>query len=102
MKALPIKYDCPCCGYGGLDQPAYAGFTRLPVPASATPPYGACLGEGSYDVCACCGFEFGFDDEPGPGAEPSTFETYRAQWIADGCRWFDERARPADWTPPTV
>jgi hypothetical protein len=98
--ALPVRYDCPCCGYGGLDQPAYGGFSRLPVPEDAAPPYSRRLGDPSYDVCPCCGFEFGNDDEPGTGAETASFESYRADWIAGGCRWFDERARPANWTPP--
>ena len=70
------------------------------MPTDATPPYGLSLGEASYDVCPCCGFEFGFDDEPGGGTEPSTFASYRAEWIAGGYRWFDERVRPSDWTPP--
>jgi hypothetical protein len=52
----------------------------------------------SYDVCACCGFEFGFDDNPGT-AEPQSFEAYRLGWRDDGCRWFDATKRPEGWSP---
>jgi hypothetical protein len=47
-------------------------------------------------VCACCGFEFGNDDNPGT-APPMTFEQYRREWMASGCQWFDAARQPAGW-----
>jgi hypothetical protein len=65
---------------------------RTPVP----PPYCRWYGMPTYDVCPCCGFEFGFDDEPGTAPSVS-FEEYLQQWIAEGGRWFDESRRPSGW-----
>jgi hypothetical protein len=58
-----------------------------------SPPYEDLLGRASYEVCSQCGFEFGFDDNPGTG-KPMSFEQYRAEWEADGSPWFDKR-RPS-------
>ena len=60
------------------------------------PPYGVRYGLPSYEVCACCGFEFGNDDDPGTAA-PATFDQYRNEWIEGGCEWFDPSKKPADW-----
>jgi hypothetical protein len=48
------------------------------------------LGQASYEVCPCCGFEFGNDDNPGM-AEPVSFDEYRAEWEAAGRQRFDAR-----------
>jgi len=53
-------------------------------PPELTPPYEDLLGRASYDVCPNCGFEFGFDDNPGGDAEASSFEEYLAEWAAEG------------------
>ena len=37
---------CPVCGFVGL----------------AVSPYNE-AGGGSFEICPCCGFEFGFDDD---------------------------------------
>lgn len=51
----------------------------------------------SYEVCSCCGFEFGNDDDPGT-ASPVTFEQYLAEWISDGTHWLDATKRPTNWS----
>ena len=56
-----------------------------------TPAYDDVLGRPSYEVCPCCGFEFGNDDNPGTAA-PVSFEQYRLQWEAEGRRRFDDSA----------
>ena len=38
---------CPVCGYDGLDEPPFNE-----------------RGAGSYDICPCCGFQFGLDGFP--------------------------------------
>jgi hypothetical protein len=90
-------HACPACGYAGLDGPSYAALSRLPVPDILEPPYSQHFGTPSYEVCACCGFEFGNDDEPGT-APPVTFRRYREEWIADGSPWFDPSRRPDGWS----
>ena len=49
-------------------------------------------GSGSFDICSCCGCEAGYED-----ATPAGAKSHREQWLADGMRWFDRRARPDDW-----
>ena len=41
------KNTCPVCGYDGLYEPPYNE-----------------KGSGSYEICPCCGFQFGYDDFP--------------------------------------
>ena len=89
-------YPCPCCGYQQLDAPAYERFVEFPLPSGISPPYKVALGKPSYDVCDCCGYEFGNDDDPGTG-KPSSFENYLKEWIDDGAVWFDSSKKPANW-----
>ena len=98
FKAVPCSFVCPCCGYPALTVPAYTTLRHATVPmhGSSSPPYCRAFGEASYDVCHCCGYEYGFDDEPGTG--PGTaFEHYLTAWMADGCHWLRPEARPKDW-----
>src|SRR5437879_6289194 len=91
------SYTCPVCGYSGLDQRPYETLTHLPVPETLAPPYAQHFGEPSYEVCDCCGFEFGNDDEPGTAA-PVTFSEYRQEWLSDGASWFYLHKRPQQWS----
>lgn len=91
-----MSYTCPCCGWDNLDQKPYKRWPdRLPV--DAMPPYEDSFGAASYEVCRCCGFEFGNDDNPGT-ATPESFESYRASWMRSGARWFSESLRPSSWS----
>jgi hypothetical protein len=56
------------------------------------------LGMPSYEVCQRCGYEFGFDDNPGVAA-PVSFEDYREEWINDGRKWFGPPTDPARFDP---
>jgi hypothetical protein len=51
----------------------------------------------SYEVCSCCGFEFGNDDNPGTSA-PESFEEYLAEWVTNGEKWFEPSKKPSRWT----
>ena len=42
----------------------------------------------SYEICDCCGCEYGYDDTP----------SYREQWLEKGAPWFDEQQRPKEWS----
>ena len=75
-------YDCPVCGSSGLTTKPYATWPP-PAEVALTPPYEDVLGSPSYEVCSNCGFEFGNDDNPGT-ASPTSFEDYRAEWVAEG------------------
>jgi len=69
----------------------------IPVPDCVQPPYRLHFGPASYDVCSCCSYEFGNDDDPGPHVTPSTFEQYLREWISDGAEWFMPLGQPQDW-----
>lgn len=63
---------CPVCGYEGLKE--------SPVSRQNTP---------SYEICSCCGFEFGFDHDP--------FIAFRRRWIENGAPWFMPNLKPENW-----
>lgn len=68
-----MKYTCPVCGYKEL----------------ADPPQ-------DYEICACCGTEFGYHDFTLSHAE------LRQRWLEAGAPWFDYTSPPpADWDPHT-
>jgi hypothetical protein len=89
-------YRCPCCGYFGLGLPPFERLLDPSLAQGLKPPYGAYFGSASYEICECCGFEYGYDDEPGSGAGLS-FEEYLKEWINAGCQWFTLGRRPNGW-----
>lgn len=90
-------FMCPVCGYAHLAQRPYAKMRSFPPGETLEPPYSTFLGEPSYEVCACCGFEFGNDDEPGTGHAGASFAEYRTRWMKDGAQWFNPALKPAGW-----
>lgn len=71
-----MKNICPVCGYDGLEE--------MPYDQDGNP---------SYEICDCCGFEFGFDDD----SEGISFEEYRKKWIEEGAEWFNPDMKPKGW-----
>jgi transcription initiation factor IIE alpha subunit len=69
-------YICPVCGYTGLYEQPYDKN-----------------GCASYEICPCCGFEFGYDDND----QGKTFKQYREKWILNGASWFNEKRKPEKW-----
>ncbi len=64
-----MNFTCPVCFFDKLEEPP-----RL------------------YNICDCCGTEFGNDDEQ------QTYDELRAAWINAGARWFFGQA-PFGWNP---
>jgi hypothetical protein len=64
-----MPYLCPVCF-----------FDQMPYPPR------------DYDICPCCGTEFGNDDVE------YSLEELRNAWVADGAQWFYGQP-PADWNP---
>lgn len=92
------KYMCLCCGYPDLDCRPYENVPDDPHPISLDPPYGDHWGIPSYEVCPCCGFEFGNDDNPGLYAKPISFFEYLLDWVEDcNAEWFDPKRQPQGW-----
>ncbi len=98
MEITKRKFVCPCCGYPQLAGPPYERMALPPWLDHGKPPYHLRYGSASYDCCSCCGFEFGFDDDPGGSAKACSFSEYLADWIARGCVWFSPSRKPEGWS----
>jgi hypothetical protein len=74
------KFVCPVCGFDQLDDP--------PVDED---------GDGLFEICPSCGFQFGVSDDD----EGFTYASWRAKWVSVGMPWDSERIRPAPegWDP---
>lgn len=90
------RYICPCCGYDKLLFKPYEKDIAFPLDNNLSIPYSKHLGEPSYGVCECCGYEYGNDDEPGT-SDGLTFFQFLKKWINNGCKWFNPTKKPADW-----
>ena len=64
-------YNCPVCGWGPYKEP-YCSVQEL---------------RWSYDICECCGCEFGLDDN----------QIHYQEWLESGCEWFEPELKPANW-----
>ncbi|MFN8288397.1 MAG: hypothetical protein U0V74_16690 [Chitinophagales bacterium] len=73
MLALKI---CPVCGFDSLRKAPYDDH-----------------GYPTYEICSCCGYEFGFDDS----SRNESFETYRQKWIDQGFKYFNRSKKPKIW-----
>jgi len=68
---------CPVCGYPELDEPPYDDH-----------------GCASYNICPCCGVEFGYDDSNILHSE------LREKWIINGMKWWSKNiSPPVNWDP---
>jgi len=56
------------------------------------PPWGEDGHTASFEICVCCGTEFGYED-----ATPAGVARKRAGWLAAGTPWFDPKQKPAHW-----
>ena len=70
-----------------------------PKPFDENIPYEILYGDPSYEVCPCCGYEFGNDDCPGTTAGGDSFTKYRNEWIKCGMQWWDEKSKPNKYNP---
>ncbi|PST17389.1 hypothetical protein C7U60_20185 [Mesorhizobium plurifarium] len=74
-----LAFPCPVCGYPHLDEPPYDS-TGCPT----------------YNICPCCGTEFGYDDAS------VSHNVLRSQWINRGMTWWSKHVDPPkDWDPNT-
>ena len=46
----------------------------------------------SYEICSCCGVEFGYEDYTVESAV-----RYRDHWLANGAKWFAPQDQPNNW-----
>ena len=60
---------------------------------TSTPPWGEDGFTPLYEICQCCGCEFGYND-----ATYAAIEHHRQLWLATGGNWRDPKAKPPDLT----
>ncbi len=69
------EHDCRVCGLR-QDESIWGADGRCPT----------------YDICACCGCEFGYED-----CDPAGVRRHRESWVASGHEWFLPAERPDGW-----
>lgn len=47
----------------------------------------------SFELCDCCGAQFGKND-----VSPEIINEYRNKWINKGGKWFNNKNKPKNWT----
>jgi len=77
-------FECPCCGCISLSAQPYAEISHAGERSPIAIPYESVFGAPSYEGCDSCGYEFGFDDNPGGGLEGQRFSEHRASWLSKG------------------
>lgn len=70
-----MRNNCRVCGYL-LDSPPWGDDGRTP----------------NFEICPCCGVEFGYEDGTVDSARK-----YRDTWIANGATWFEQKLMPNEW-----
>src|SRR5262247_3286879 len=55
----------------------------------------------SFEICPCCGIQFGYDDATGGDktARQEIYRRWRRDWIKRGMHWWSSRPAPSDWNP---
>jgi len=70
------EYVCHVCGYPNLDEPPWGDDGKTP----------------SFNICPCCGVEFGYED-----STEKAKRNYRKEWLQKGAKWFDDEYKPKNW-----
>lgn len=75
-------YTCIVCNYDCLEEELYDED-----------------GGGSFEICPCCGFQYGLHDYNEIGDKEITYINWRAKWIKNGCKWHDKSMKPpVNWS----
>ena len=59
----------------------------------ASPPWGENGSSPTFEICSCCGTEFGYED-----ANADAIKSARQRWIDSGGKWFSPAMRPSGWS----
>lgn len=69
------NYYCRVCGLEQVD-----------------PPWGEDEKNPSFEICECCGVEFGYEDSLIQGVKK-----YRQEWLNKRANWHEPKYQPQDW-----
>ena len=76
---MTMTYVCPVCGFDQLEEPPYSA-----------------AGAGLFEICPCCGFQFGVTDDN----QGISFHDWREGWIDRGMLWESHGSSPPpEWNP---
>jgi hypothetical protein len=67
-------------------------FCRVCGLEQAHPQYGEDGCNPTFEICPCCGVEFGYEDSTLQGVLK-----FRIAWQQAGLSWFDVKEKPKDW-----
>ncbi|WP_243464972.1 hypothetical protein [Photorhabdus temperata] len=76
MRKNNRLYICRVCGAEQLD-----------------PPWGEDGNSPTFEICDCCGVEFGYED-----ATLAALKNYRSKWLDKGAKWNFEKSKPENWS----
>lgn len=76
-----------------VHKPAQNGFCKVCGYKLNYQPWGEDGKTPSFDICPCCGVEFGNEDYT-----EESLKDYRAKWISEGAQWFDPKLQPRNWS----
>jgi len=76
FQSMTNKLNCRVCGYDNDDF-----------------PWGEDGKNPTYQICPCCGVEFGVDD-----ITPENIQKFRNGWQKSNYKWFDRQMKPSDWS----
>lgn len=79
-------------GRACLHVPRAVEHCRVCGLAQVDPPWGADGKSPSFELCDCCGVEFGYDD-----ATPTAIEASRSRWLESGAKWVRAGEQPRGW-----
>jgi hypothetical protein len=70
------SYNCRVCGL-------HQGFK----------PWGEDGQTPTFDICDCCGVEFGYED-----CDVTYIRKFREEWVKNGAKWFSPELMPSSWS----
>jgi len=89
------KYICTVCGFDSLSEPPWSDLNDKIQPGGA-----------SYEICPCCGTEFGYTDFGITKQQIIQFHIeLRLSWIKGGMKWshpkspFEQNNPSLNWSP---
>ncbi len=59
----------------------------------ADPPWGEDNQSPTYEICDCCGVEFGYGD-----CTPKAIKVFRDRWLVTGGNWKYPKYKPDNWS----